>query len=103
MGMTLVEKILAKKSGQAVVRPGDLVTVPVDTAVFVDTNFVNTRWREILKLDHPERVIVVLDHKVPASRPQHAAMHKTAREFVARFGIRRFHDVGYDQGISHQL
>ncbi|HYC47164.1 MAG TPA: aconitase/3-isopropylmalate dehydratase large subunit family protein [Burkholderiales bacterium] len=103
MGMTIVEKILARKSGQAMVRPGDLVTVPVDTVVFVDTNFVNTRWREILKLDHPERVVVVLDHRAPAARPQDAAMHRTAREFVARFGIERFHDVGYGQGISHQL
>lgn len=30
MGMTIIEKILAGKSGQAIVRPGDLVTVDVD-------------------------------------------------------------------------
>jgi len=103
MGMTIAEKILARKSGQQRVRPGDLVTVGVDTVVFVDTNFVGTRWREILKLDHPERVVVVLDHRAPAATRQCALMHQTARQFVERFGIRRFHDVGYDQGISHQL
>lgn len=32
MGMTLTEKILARKTGQAKVSPGDLVTVGVDTA-----------------------------------------------------------------------
>jgi 3-isopropylmalate/(R)-2-methylmalate dehydratase large subunit len=49
----------------------------------------------------PKRVVVVLDHLVPANDPQSAAAHTTAREFVKRFGISRFHDVGRDQGISH--
>ena len=103
MGMTITEKILARKSGQAKVSPGDLVTVSVDTAVLVDTNFIAKRWREILKLEHPERVVVVLDHRAPAASKQCAAMHQTARRFAERFGIKRFHDIGYDQGISHQL
>ena len=103
MGMTLTEKILARKTGQAKVRPGDLVTVEVDTVVFVDTMFVPTRWRKIRRLDHPERVIVVLDHRAPVPDKQGAATHKIARAFVEQFGIGRFHDIGYDQGISHQL
>ena len=102
-GMTIAEKILARKSGQARVRPGDLVTVDVDTVIFVDTNFVASRWRDIIKLDHPERIVVVLDHRAPAATRNCAAMHQTARAFVKKFGIKRFHDVGYDQGISHQL
>jgi len=103
MGMTLTEKILARKTGQAVVKPGDLVTVEVDTVVFVDTMFVPTRWRKIKRLDHPERIVVVLDHRAPVPDKQGAATHKIAREFAAQFGIRRMHDIGYDQGISHQL
>src|SRR5262245_60252517 len=103
MGMTLTEKILARKTGQARVSPGDLVTVEVDTVVFVDTMFVPTRWRKIRKLDHPERVVVVLDHRAPVPDRQGAATHQTARAFAAQFGIKRFHDIGYDQGISHQL
>ena len=103
MGMTITEKILARKSGQAKVSPGDLVTVGVDTVVFVDTMFVPTRWRRIKKLDHPERVIVVLDHRAPVPDRQGAATHQIARAFVKQFGIKRFHDIGYDQGISHQI
>jgi 3-isopropylmalate/(R)-2-methylmalate dehydratase large subunit len=103
MGMTIVEKILAKKSGQSVVRPGDLVTVPVDTVIFVDTNFVASRWRDLTMVADPEKIVVVLDHRAPAATPRCAAMHRTAREFVKQFGIRRFHDIGYTQGISHQL
>jgi len=40
---------------------------------------------------------------VPASTEDAAAAHRTGRQFVEKFGIKRFHDVGYDQGISHQL
>ena len=98
MGMTITEKILARKSGQAKVSPGDLVTVGVDTVVFVDTMFVPTRWRKINRLDHPERVIVVLDHRAPTPDRQGAATHQIARAFVEQFGIKRFHDIGYDQG-----
>ena len=103
MGMTLTEKILARKTGQAKVSPGDLVTVGVDTVVLVDTMFAPGRWRTIRKLDNPERVIVVLDHRAPTPDKQGAASHQTARKFVEQFGIKRFHDIGYDQGISHQL
>jgi 3-isopropylmalate/(R)-2-methylmalate dehydratase large subunit len=103
MGMTLTEKILARKTGQGKVSPGDMVTVGVDTVVFVDTMFAPGRWRTIKKLDHPERVIVVLDHRAPTPDKQGAASHQAARKFVDQFGIKRFHDIGYDQGISHQL
>lgn len=103
MGMTIAEKILAKKSGRAKVGPGDLVTVEVDTVVMIDNSFTASRWREIRKLRDPDRIVVVFDHRVPASTQDSAAAHRTGRQFVAKFGIRRFHDVGYDQGISHQL
>src|SRR4051812_466299 len=103
MGMTLTEKILTRKTGQAKVRPGDMVTVSVDTVVLVDTMFAPGRWRTIKRLDHPERVIVVLDHRAPTPDKAGAASHQTARKFVEQFGIKRFHDIGYDQGISHQL
>jgi 3-isopropylmalate/(R)-2-methylmalate dehydratase large subunit len=101
MGMTMAEKILAKAGGLAKVSPGDIAVVSVGTAVFLDMNFLPESWREIRKLDDPDKVVVVLDHLAPANDPQTAAAHKRAREFVARFGIKRFHDIGYDQGISH--
>ena len=101
MGMTIAEKILAKNSGQPKVRAGDLVTVRVDTTVLFDNNFMPSIWQEILKTDHPERVVVILDHRVPAPTIQSASAHMTARQFVKRYGIRRFHDVGGTQGISH--
>jgi len=103
MGMTIAEKILAKKSGQAKVAPGDLVTVEVDTVVMIDNSFIASRWRSIQKVRDPARIVVVFDHRAPASTEDAAAAHRTGRQFVEMFGIKRFHDVGYDQGISHQL
>ena len=103
MGMTIAEKILARKSGQKKVAPGDLVTVEVDTVVMIDNSFMPSRWREIQKLRDPARLVVVFDHRAPAATEDAAAAHCTGRRFVEKFGIKRFHDIGYDQGISHQL
>ena len=103
MGMTIAEKILAKKSGQKTVAPGDLVTVEVDTVILFDNNFMTNRWRDVLKVKDPSRLVVVFDHRVPAATQASAVAQKIGREFVARFGVKRFHDVGYSQGISHQL
>ncbi|HLF38758.1 MAG TPA: aconitase/3-isopropylmalate dehydratase large subunit family protein [Burkholderiales bacterium] len=101
--MTIAEKILARKSGRKKVAPGDLVTVEVDTVVMIDNSFIASRWRNIQKVRDPARIVVVFDHRVPASTEDAAAAHRTGRQFVEKFGIKRFHDVGYDQGISHQL
>lgn len=103
MGMTIAEKILAAKSGNSRVVPGDVVTVDVDTVILFDNNFMPNNWREILKVADPDRIVVTFDHRVPAPTQQAAAGQRTGREFVRRFGIRRFHDVGREQGISHQL
>jgi 3-isopropylmalate/(R)-2-methylmalate dehydratase large subunit len=101
MGMTIIEKILARASGAEKIAPGDLAVVDVDLCVLIDLSFSRGSWREVLKVHDPEKVVVVFDHDVPASNRDTAAMHVRGREFVRRFGIRRFHDVGPDQGISH--
>ncbi len=103
MGMTIVEKILARKSGAARVAPGDLAVVDVNLVVMIDLSFGQGSWREVLKVHDPDKVVVVFDHDVPASNRAAAAMHARGRDFARRFGIRRVHDVGPDQGISHVL
>ncbi|MGB0577294.1 MAG: aconitase/3-isopropylmalate dehydratase large subunit family protein [Alphaproteobacteria bacterium] len=101
--MTAIEKILAKNSGQEVVKPGDLVVVQVGTAVLYDNNFAPSIWREILKVHDRDRIVVVFDHRVPAKDIVSATAQKIGREFVKKFDIERFHDVGAKQGISHVL
>lgn len=103
MGMTIAEKILAAKSGRQQVAPGDLVTVEVDTVIVIDNNLMPNQWREILKVHDPDRIIVVFDHRAPTSNLLSAQAHVRGRKFVEKFGIKRFHDVGADQGIAHQL
>jgi 3-isopropylmalate/(R)-2-methylmalate dehydratase large subunit len=103
MSMTIVEKILARSSGQTTVAPGDLVVVVAETTVMIDTSFYPSQWRPILKVHDPSKVVVVLDHRVPAPDRTFARMHQIAREFANQFGIERFHDVGRDQGISHVI
>ena len=103
MGMTVAEKILARKAGLKKAAPGDLITVEVDTVVLFDNNFMPSIWQDVLKLPYPERVIVVFDHRVPAATQQSAAAHVTGRKFVQKFDIKRFHDSGAQQGICHQL
>jgi hypothetical protein len=66
--MTIAEKILATKGGRDVVRPGDIVTVEVDTVILFDNNFTPANWRDILKVRDPERIVVVLDPRAGAKR-----------------------------------
>jgi 3-isopropylmalate/(R)-2-methylmalate dehydratase large subunit len=101
MGMNIAEKILAAASGAAQVVPGEIAIVEVGTVVLTDMNFFPASWREILKLKDPGKLVIVLDHFIPANDPQSAAAHTKARQFAKQFGIARFHDVGHDQGISH--
>ena len=103
MGMTIAEKILARNAGLKKVGPGDVVTVEVQTVILIDNNFQQNVRVDILKMRDPGRVIVVFDHRVPAANQQSAAAHVAGRELVKKFGIKRFHDVGPNQGIAHQL
>ncbi len=112
MGMTVVEKILARASGRAVVRPGDVVEPLVDLAmshenaalvinqfldVFRGTPVVPRVW-------DPSKVAIIFDHRVPAESAKTATNQKKIREFVAGNGIAKFHDIRGDTGgICHQV
>ena len=102
-GMTIVEKIFARHSGEEQVKPGDFVVVDVDLAVMLDMSFLATERRNILKVHDPDKVAVIFDHMVPAIDKRSAEAHTCGRDFVGRFGIKRFHDVGPEQGISHAV
>lgn len=103
--MTIVEKILARAAGRDIVRPGDIITTPVDCAVMLDTTFffLNQMRREILKVADPDKLVIAFDHEVPAPSAVSAAAHLAGRAFARKWGVRRFHDLGRDQGISHAL
>lgn len=102
--MTMAEKILSKKSGKAVARPGDIVVCDVDMAVMLDLGFSMPGREDLVPkyVRDPEAVAVILDHTVPAPSVHDAEGHRRARAFAREFGIERFFDVGA-HGICHQV
>ncbi|TET89252.1 MAG: 3-isopropylmalate dehydratase large subunit [Methanomassiliicoccales archaeon] len=105
MGMTLSEKILAKASGKESVRPGDIVDAKVDLAMSHEAcTFVISAFEEMgaEKVWDKDKIVVILDHWVPASDVRSASLHKAIRKFVREQGIDNFLDVGRG-GIAHQI
>lgn len=101
--MNIIEKLLAKAAGRSVARPGDIVACEVDRAVLLDLQFGDALgWEEPLRIHDPSRVSVIMDHAVPAAKIADAENGTRARNFVARFGIDSFFDVGR-HGICHQV
>ena len=101
MGMTIIEKILARKAGQDLVAVGDTVVVEVDMTVLIDLQFA-TMWIQPNRIYDPNKLAIVMDHAVPAPTIKDAAGGTHARSFAAEFGIERFYDVGR-HGICHQV
>ncbi|MBB5164038.1 aconitase/3-isopropylmalate dehydratase large subunit family protein [Mycobacterium sp. AZCC_0083] len=101
MGMTIIEKIFARKAGLDSVGPGDTVVVDVDMTVLIDLQFA-TMWLRPLKIHDPDKLAIVMDHAVPAPTLKDAEGGPRARKFAAEFGIERFYDVGR-HGICHQV
>ncbi len=97
MGMTSIEKILASHSDQKEVKPGDVVMVEVDVSVHFD-------WMrpDVVRINDPEKIVLLHDHVVPAPTVQAANNAKELREFVERFGVPNYFPVGA-HGISHVL
>ena len=112
MGMTVVEKILARASGRDAVRAGDVVEPAVDLAMsHENAALVLNQFHEIFqgtglepKIWDPSKIAIIFDHRVPAESPKTATNQKKVREFVAKHGITRFHDIRGDEGgICHQI
>ena len=101
MGMTIIEKIFARKAGLDSVSVGDTVVVDVDMTVLIDLQFA-TMWIQPSRINDPDKLAVIMDHAVPAPTIKDAAGGGHARKFVADFGIQRFYDVGR-HGICHQV
>jgi 3-isopropylmalate/(R)-2-methylmalate dehydratase large subunit len=104
MRMTIAEKILARQSGRQRVRPGDVVTVDVETCVLLDAHFRDhAGWRWPTKIHDPDKVVLVADHIVMSANPESAGALQRMREVARYYGIKRLHDAGAIQGISHQV
>ena len=104
MGMTMAEQVLARASGKSEVRPGEYVTANID-CVMTHEGFAGA-YRTLVeagidKIWDADRVVVVLDHDVPASSVAAAEAHKSIRQAVRKHGIRNWYDM--KAGICHQV
>ena len=105
MKMTATQKIFARHAGRKGVTEGELLTATVDIVLGNDiTAPVAVRELEKAggKVLFPEKVVLVLDHFVPAKDIKSAEQCKTVRQFAEKYGIEHFYDVGR-AGVEHAL
>jgi len=112
MGMTIVEKILARATGAESVRVGEVVEPEVNLAMsHENAALVINQFLQVYEGTHlsphvwdPDRIAIILDHRVPAESAKTATNQKKIRAFVQEQGIGKFHDIRGDQGgICHQI
>ncbi len=103
MGKTFVEKVFGNKAGREV-RAGEIVSVEPDFVMSHDNAAaISATFKKIGidKIKYPERVVIVLDHEIPAPKESSAINHQEIREFVKKQNITHFFDINH--GICHQV
>lgn len=105
MGMTFAEKILAKYAKEKTTVPGQIVTVHPDHVLTHDNTaaIIQKISKELdtYGVHSNELSIIVIDHVVPAASEKTALNHKLIRDFVKKYNIKHFYDVG--EGVCHQI
>ena len=104
-GLTLAEKILARAAGQDRVVPGEIVEGAVDLAMMHEQGAQTVAPFHQMGADRvwdPDRVVIAIDHWVPASTEGAAVLHRILRKFAAETHLPHFYDVG-NHGICHQI
>jgi 3-isopropylmalate/(R)-2-methylmalate dehydratase large subunit len=103
MGSTMAEKILGRASGGPA-QAGDTVVAKVDRVMGHEGFRLAGMVLEeagIERLWDPSRIVIILDHAVPAPDEASAAGHRVIRKQVEKYGIATFYDTR--GGISHQV
>jgi len=102
--MTISEKILASHAKQNSVRPGEIVQCEVDTVMSTDST---SRVLPIFEkmggkfIWDQSRLVIPLDHWVPADSVSMADAHRTVRQFAKDQNLKYFYDV--KAGVCHQV
>jgi 3-isopropylmalate/(R)-2-methylmalate dehydratase large subunit len=104
--VNLVEKILAKASGKKELTPGEIIDANIDRAMIHDlTGPLTIQGFKRIGAERvwdPEKIVMILDHQVPADTVKSAELHVTMRTFAKEQGIRNFYEIGRG-GICHQV
>jgi len=103
--MNITEKILAKASRKNTVQPGEIVDANVDMIMIHDLTgpLAVEAFKKIgiEKVWNKQKVVVILDHQVPAESIKAAELHKIMRQFAKDQNL-RIYDVGRG-GVCHQV
>lgn len=106
MGMTLTEKILARRAGRDRVEPGELILARVDLALGNDVTspiaIDAVRRMGVRAVFDREKIALVPDHFAPNKDIKSAGQMKMMREFAREYGIVNYFEVGR-MGIEHVL
>jgi homoaconitate hydratase family protein len=103
VGATFSEKVLGERAGTEA-RAGDVLTVSPDFILSHDnTAAISQEFAklEIERVSRPDKLVIILDHVVPAAAEKYALNHKLIREFVKHQNITHFFDI--QNGICHQV
>lgn len=104
MPETFAQKAIARAAGLDEVTVGSVVDVQPDVVLSHDnTAAIRQIWLEFgqKRVVIPERLVITLDHAVPAPTTHHALNHAEIRAFVKEQGIRHAFRAG--RGICHQV
>ena len=105
MTSTFAEKVLARRSGNDKVVPGQIVMIKPDRLLMHDNAAaITAKIKEDLDkhgVVDSQLPVIVLDHVTPAASEKTATNHQDIRKFVKKFDIPNFFDVG--TGICHQI
>jgi 3-isopropylmalate/(R)-2-methylmalate dehydratase large subunit len=103
--MNITEKILAKASGKKPVQAGEIVEANVDMIMVHDLTgpLAVEAFKKIgiAEVWNKQKVVVILDHQVPAESIKAAELHRTMRQFAKDQNL-RIYDVGRG-GVCHQV
>jgi homoaconitate hydratase family protein len=105
MALTFAEKVLARAAGVPSVVPAQIVTVRPDHLLTHDNTsaIVGKIEKDLEKYGLVSRdlPVIVLDHVIPACDEKTSTGHKKVREFVRKYGVKNFYDIG--TGVCHQI
>ena len=96
-GRTFAEKIFNADKGAIVFAKPDIILSHDNTSSIFST-FKKMGGD---KLFNSDTLLITLDHNAPPTNSKLANEYQVIRDFVDKYGIRKFHDVG--DGICHQL
>jgi len=105
MGMTITEKILARKSGKIKVMPGEFLNVQPDLLFANDAtlNKIIKTFEEIGsdKVFDPQKVAFILDHAIPSKDIAVAEVCKRVRTFAQNSGdsLTEWKNTAADYGV----